>query len=615
MKKLLLITLMFLSSLVYSDNDKAESILIINSYSEAYNWTNDTMNGILDNLDSDIDVRVEYMDAKNYYSQADIDIFHSTMVHKYDPSRFDLIITTDDFAFSYVMAHREFYDNKPVFFTGLNSEDSYDFVGYKDVYGIIEKASVTETIQTAQLLMPSLRNIHVVVDASPTGQASKAEIIKALDSHYEVTFHDHRTLDEIEFYFREYNQENSIILLAFYIVDPRGLSFDTPVMTKRITEASQIPVFGLYDFSFNYGIIGGKLVSGYAQGDRLTKIIDDYYQGLFKGNHIESNEANIYKFDYQVIDRLSLNYKDLDKDMTVYNVPESFFSRNKDIILWGSGIIVVLIIYIIILRLQVNHQTKKNIVYNNKLNESDKLASLGEMMYRISHELNTPLGNSITTASFISKTNSELIENFNEGKLSKSMLIEKLSNIEYSSMLLETSLENANDLMSAFRVFSEHTSHDSESSFDITYYMKNLIKTYIPLLKAHNHKIVLTAKEQLIILGDSKNYYKIFSNLIQNSIEHGFRDLSDKEIHIDISAEKDHLYITYFDNGNGIQEKEINNIFKPLYTSRRSSHHGLGLSEVNDIVSKLQGSIKCHSRPNEGFTINMNIPVKKKYEK
>jgi signal transduction histidine kinase len=235
-------------------------------------------------------------------------------------------------------------------------------------------------------------------------------------------------------------------------------------------------------------------------------------------------------------------------------------------------------------------------------------------MNRISHELNTPLGNSIITANYIRKTNNEILEEFNDGKLSKSHLIEKLSGIDYSTNMLEESLEKANDLMKAFKVFSDHTDHDNENYFDLVYYLKNLIKTYAPLLHNQGHVIKLRADDNIVIYGQTKDYYRIFNHLIRNSIDHGFKDLRNKTITIDISQSDSNLVIKVSDNGIGVNEKALNNIFKPLYKSE-NSHHGLGLSQVKEIVTALDGEIICQSSPNKSFTTQIKIPItKKKYE-
>ena len=190
MKKLLIILIFLFIPFVLSDNPSPEKILIINSYNEDYTWTNSLMNGILDYMNNDIDVRVEYMDAKNFYEEDDFDAFHDLMKHKYSDFDFDAIVTTDDAAFSYAMKEREFYNNTPVFFIGVNSEDKYPFEEYSNVYGIIESVSIKDTIDVAKKLKPSLRTIHVVVDSSPTGQATKSVVMNVLDPHFEIVYYD-----------------------------------------------------------------------------------------------------------------------------------------------------------------------------------------------------------------------------------------------------------------------------------------------------------------------------------------------------------------------------------------------------------------------------------------
>ncbi|MBI9011060.1 MAG: HAMP domain-containing histidine kinase [Clostridiales bacterium] len=597
-----------------SETQEPESILIINSYNESYNWTNNMMDGLLENLDQTLDIRVEYMDAKNGYQKEDLELFSTIMEHKYNNNKFDAIIATDDYAFQYVLKNQNtLFKNTPIFFAGINSEEGYNFDSLNKVFGIIEKASISETIEIAQILNPNLREIHFIVDQSISGKKTEIEVFEALDAHFNVIVYNNDTLDEITNKLSTVQSDDAIVLLAYYIVDPRGIFHDTNVMTEKICTASNVPVYGLYEFSMDYGIVGGKLISGYEQGKRVTEIMNNYFLGKYNEQYIETNQSNIHKYDYNELDAFDLNHKLLPSDSVIHHMPVTFFNRHKSVILAGLSIGFVLMLYILILKRQVRFHTKRNIVYNNQLNESDKLASLGEMIKRISHELNTPLGNSITTSSYIEKLNHNLIEQFNSGKLSKKTLLENLNHIEYSTELLTTSLNTANELMTAFRIFSEHNEDDSVITFDLKYYLQNLIKTYNPLLTIHHNKILLSGADNLFIVGKTKEYYKIFNHLIRNSIEHGFENLEHKEIRIDISKSKKELLINYSDNGIGIPKQNANLIFKHFYSSKTDSHFGLGLSQVNEIIARLHGNIQFQNDTQEGVVIKIVIPIKKEF--
>jgi len=569
------------------------------------------MDGLLENLDQSLDIRVEYMDAKNLYKEEDLKLFSDMMDYKYTDHAFDAIISTDDYAFQYALSKQEtLFKNVPIFFSGINSKEGYNFDALENVYGIFEKASIQETIDVAQNLNPKIRNIHFIIDDSISGNKTKLEVLDVLDSHFEIITYDQLTLDEITHELKHINSEESIILLGYYIVDPSGVFHDTNVMTKRITQVSRVPVYGLYNFSMDYGIVGGKLISAYEQGQRLTEIMTNYFLGLYKKQYIETNESNIYKYDYNELVKYNLDYKKLPEEAFVFNVPQPFYKRHQEVLIGSFIIVFILSLYILLLRKQVRFHTKKNVLFNNKLNESDKLASLGEMIYRISHELNTPLGNSITNATYIEKLNSDVLEHFNEGKLSKTMLLEKLTQIGHSAELLNKSLGSANELMTAFRVFSEHNAHDKITTFDLKYYLQNLIRTYNPLLISHHNKILLYADDNLVIIGETKNYYKIFNHLIRNSIEHGFENLEYKEIHIQVIRTKKNLLIKYTDNGHGIKKKDADHIFKHLYSTKNETHVGLGLSEVKQIVTEMDGSIKLYTDLSEGISVDIVLPIK-----
>jgi len=143
----------------------------------------------------------------------------------------------------------------------------------------------------------------------------------------------------------------------------------------------------------------------------------------------------------------------------------------------------------------------------------------------------------------------------------------------------------------------------------LKYYLQNLITTYNPLLTIHHNNISVHGDDNIFIVGKTKDYYKIFNHLIRNSIEHGFENLENKEIHIDVRKSKKELTISYSDNGIGIPEKDANQIFKHFYSSKADHHYGLGLSQVNEIIAKLHGNIKFHNTTEDGVFIEIVIPL------
>lgn len=106
-----------------------------------------------------------------------------------------------------------------------------------------------------------------------------------------------------------------------------------------------------------------------------------------------------------------------------------------------------------------------------------------------------------------------------------------------------------------------------------------------------------------------KAFWQIFTNLIDNSITHGFKEMESGLIHINITKEQGNIVINYQDNGKGINPKNRDKIFIPFYSSSRSKKHiGLGLNIVNNLVTNtLHGKIRLIESP-IGLRFELIIP-------
>ena len=136
------------------------SILILNSYHDGYEWSNDTKQGIKDILDDsgfDYHMRIEHMDTKNINSDKYLEELYYLYKNKYDVNEFDVIICADDNALKFLLKYREdLFADTPIFFSGINTLTTHDFDGVTNIYGVVEKHSIAETTDMALKLNPRI---------------------------------------------------------------------------------------------------------------------------------------------------------------------------------------------------------------------------------------------------------------------------------------------------------------------------------------------------------------------------------------------------------------------------------------------------------------------------
>lgn len=260
---------------------------------------------------------------------------------------------------------------------------------------------------------------------------------------------------------------------------------------------------------------------------------------------------------------------------------------------------------------RVNERTKElkasidNLIETqNKLIQSEKYASLGYVVSRVAHELNTPMGNLLMLQSYGLEKSNNYIKIYDTDIFKKEDLKEisevfesSMRNIEYVINILERFKRLEATLISSYK-----TKINLKVSIELAIemmYSKNLIP---------EGSIIETELEDIYIYANNLWIEEIVENLVLNSIEHN----ESNENHIQIlSKGKEFLEIIFRDYGSGIDSDVIEHIFEPFYKkSKDSRHSGLGLSIVYNIVYKnLRGSIDVRSIPNEVTEFIIKIPL------
>jgi len=247
-----------------------------------------------------------------------------------------------------------------------------------------------------------------------------------------------------------------------------------------------------------------------------------------------------------------------------------------------------------------------------KLIHSEKMAALGSLVAGISHEVNTPLGISVTSATNIEEKVSLLENEFNSGTLTKTDFESFMSQTRKGLDILISNLKRASDLIKSFKQVAVDQSSDDLRDINLREYLDSIILSLNPKFKNRNVDVNNNVPEDVFVYTNPGALYQIISNLIVNSLIHAFDEDSDNSaIDIDASLKKNNLNIIYHDNGHGISKEVMNRIFEPFYTTKRGQGgSGLGMNVVYNLVtSSLHGQINVESTPGDGLSINMVIPI------
>ncbi len=230
----------------------------------------------------------------------------------------------------------------------------------------------------------------------------------------------------------------------------------------------------------------------------------------------------------------------------------------------------------------------------SQLIESEKLSSLGSMVAGVAHEVNTPIGLCITTHSFIKDLFKDMQKRFETGNISKQNFTDFMTSMEECVDILSKNLQRAAKLVQSFKHVSEDQAGEALRHYNLAEYLSEIMSTLNPKLKMTQHQVEILCAEDIELTGYPGALSQIVTNLIMNSLLHGFEGIDKGTICISVEDNQDQVNITYTDNGVGLSQESQLKIFDPFYTTKRGyGGTGLGMHLVYNLVNqRLKGTIK-----------------------
>ena len=249
----------------------------------------------------------------------------------------------------------------------------------------------------------------------------------------------------------------------------------------------------------------------------------------------------------------------------------------------------------------------------HQLAENEKMASLGNLVGGVAHEVNTPLGISVTLGSFLQDGIKLLQKNIESGNLKRSDLDNYCTESLESCELLLSNLDRAANLISSFKQVAVDQSSGEMRSFKLSEYTDEVLVSLRPFIKKSNIEVEVHAPINEPTLNSCPgSIAQIITNLVMNAVIHGFNNgKNNGKIDFIFVAKKDSMLMTVCDDGVGMPDEVTHKIFEPFYTTKRGNGgSGLGMSIVyNLVVHQLQGSIKCQSELGRGTRFTICLPM------
>jgi signal transduction histidine kinase len=224
------------------------------------------------------------------------------------------------------------------------------------------------------------------------------------------------------------------------------------------------------------------------------------------------------------------------------------------------------------------------LIIRKSLIEKTQMATLGKMSAYLAHEIRNPL-EAISGAVEVIKLKGK--SNLNNGFFE----------------IINEEIQTLNNFLEEFLNFARIKSYEFEK-IDIINILIDISKLLEPMIK--NKNIILTTEfnsNHRYIKGDINKIKSVFTNIILNSVE---AIKKSGYIRVKIKDNKDFIIVYIEDNGSGINNKNLDKIFNPFFSTKKSGS-GIGLSISKEIIEKHQGKIKAKIENNTIFEIKLPI--------
>jgi PAS domain S-box-containing protein len=247
----------------------------------------------------------------------------------------------------------------------------------------------------------------------------------------------------------------------------------------------------------------------------------------------------------------------------------------------------------------------------NSLIEAEKLAALGRLVAGVAHEVNNPVGISLTVASSLERKSALFAAEVERGSLKRSSLTEFLETTRDASSQLVANLNRAAELITSFKQVAADRNYSDQRSFDLGDLTEQVVMSLRPGLRKHNLALTVDCQPNLMMNSYPGPYGQVLTNLFLNSVAHAFPDGKPGAVDIKVrESGKDNVEILFSDNGCGMSLDVRRRAFDPFFTTRRDQGGtGLGLHIVYSIVTnRLGGRLDLDSEPGGGTRIQIILP-------
>jgi signal transduction histidine kinase len=626
-----------------------KKVLILNSYHQGYRGSDDFLEGFRTTLLKALpttDVYIEYLDSIHQSGKEFDGKIVDLLRFKYKKQHFDLIFSTDDYAFNLLEKYRdEIFPGTPVVFCGTNSFDSRRLIGKHDFNGLDERPSFGDTLSFIFSAEPETTDVVVIYDGGVTGDRNSVEF-RAQSAPFakraRFTYWGGERLEELIRRVSQLQPGTVVFDVANYVENSKGARIPAQEAARLLSRSAHIPFYCGWEFMLGHGFVGGRLLNlkghGVASAQMAVKILKGASPSSLAAFSPSPNE---FMFDYTEMSRFGIGDSQLPPGSIVINRPPGFFQSYKVALLSSSCIALALALIGSFMNILKSRKALAASVEKLKAAQSElvgtaRKAGMAEVATNVLHNVGNVL-NSVNVSAGVLR---RLIGNSKAGNLSLAVKLlnehaddlgEYLVKDEQGRLLtlyleklaaaLEDERQQVQEELSQLTMRVDHVkdivatqqSYAGAANIIEPVRVEDLLDDALGI-NAEGLRKVTVAKETAglpVLPLDRARVLQILVNLISNA-KHAMANVEHGRRHLALSAEltDDHLLrIAVADSGEGIAPENLTRIFSHAFTTRKGGH-GFGLHSSALAAKEMGGTLSAASPgPGEGATFILEIPI------
>lgn len=544
-----------------------------------------------------IDLRVEYLDAKRHDEAEDRDALERLLSHKYETERPDLILVSDDPAFEFIAErHERLFAGVPVVFCGLNSPESASANLPKVFTGFHERMTINETLDLVLRMHPEARPLYLFTDSTASSGAVEAWMRNALaERQVEFTFlgGSDTPLEELLEKLRSI-PAHSAVLGTTYLRDGAGVFYHPDEVMPRISEASAAPLYSAGHSFTGRGAIGGMTVPPDRMGAEAAVRGLAILRGVEPSSFpVATTGAAQYTFDRRQLQRWEIDESRLPAGSVVLFRVRSLYEENQLLVwsgavflLFQSGVIALLLLNIRRRRRAETQQAEAE----ERMRQALKMEAVGRLAGGVAHDFNNLLTVILGHAELAA-------DDLKMGSVS-----------EQSVAQVRTAGLRARDLVRQLLAFGRQQALDL-----CTVDLNEVVSEFGPLLKSSLGEdvelLVDLSSGPTLVHADAAQLERVLVNLAVNARD-AMPDGGRFVIETRRESGEPWGMIVVSDSGRGMDLETQAHIFEPFYTTKGVSEGGgLGLAVAHGIVEQHSGRIEVKSEPGAGSVFSIRLPL------